>query len=77
MLSANAEEDPGKIYNASINIEEWKFDVEVNIVERTGVTLGERVQMMTPIEIKALQNQLVEKYKRLLGISYAEWDVKQ
>ena len=54
MLSVNAEEDPGKIYNDSINIEEWRFDVEVNIVERTGITLGERVQMMTSTERKAL-----------------------
>ena len=77
VLSVNAEEDPGKIYNDSINIEEWRFDVEVNIVERTGVTLGERVQMMTPTERKALHNQLIEKYKRLLDISYAEWDIKQ
>ena len=66
MLSVNAEEDPGKIYNDSINIEEWRFDVEVNIVERTGITLGERVQMMTSTERKALHNQLIEKCKRLL-----------
>ena len=77
MLNVNAEEDPGKIYNDSINIEVWKFDVEVNIVERTGFTLGERVQIMTPTERKALHNQLIEKYKRLLDISYAEWDIKQ
>ena len=77
MLSVNAEEDSGKIYNDSINIEEWRFDVEVNIVERTGITLGERVQMMTSTERKALHNQLIEKYKRLLDISYAEWDIKQ
>lgn len=25
VLSVNAEKDPGKIYNDSINIEEWKF----------------------------------------------------
>ena len=77
VLSVNAEEDPGKIYNDSINIEEWRFDVEVNIVERTGITLGERVQMMSSTERKALHNQLIEKYKRLLDISYAEWDIKQ
>ena len=77
VLNVNAEEDPGKIYNDSINIEVWKFDVEVNIVERTGFTLGERVQIMTPTERKALHNQLIEKYKRLLDISYAEWDIKQ
>ena len=77
VLSVNAEEDPGKIYNELINIEEWRFDVEVNIVERTGITLGERVQMMTSTERKALHNQLIEKYKRLLDISYAEWDIKQ
>lgn len=75
VLSVNAEEEPGKIYNDSINIEEWKFDVEVRVVERTGFTLGERVQMMTPTEKKSLHNQLIEKYKGLLDISYAEWDI--
>ncbi len=55
----------------------WKFAVEVKVVERTGFTLGKRVQMMTPAEMTSLHNQLIEKYKRLLDISYAEWDIQQ
>ena len=77
VLYVNAEEHPGKIENEPIDIEEWKFDVEIKIVEKTGYTLSERVKMMTPTEMKSLHNQLIEKYKRLLDISYAEWDVKQ
>lgn len=77
VLYVNAEENPGKIENEAIDIKEWKMDVEIKLVERTGFTLGERVQIMNPTEKKSLHNQLVEKYKRLLGISYAEWDTKQ
>ena len=77
VLYVNAEENPGKIENEAIDIKDWKFAVEVKVLERTGFTLGKRVQMMTPAEMKALRNQLIEKYKRLLGISYAEWDIQQ
>lgn len=77
ILCVNAEENPGKIENEEIDIKEWKFKVEVKVAERTGYTLGERVQMMKPTEMKSLHKRLVEKYKRLLDISYAEWDVKQ
>ena len=77
VLYINAEEHPGKIENEVIDIEEWKFDVEINVVEKTGFTLGERVQMMTQTEMKSLHNQLIEKYKRLLDISCAEWDVNK
>lgn len=77
VLYVNAEEHPGKIENEAIEINEWEFDVEINVVEKTGFTLGERVQLMNQTEMKSLHNQLIEKYKRLLDISYAEWDVKQ
>lgn len=77
VLYVNAEEEPGKIVNETIDIEEWTFEVEIKVLERTGFTLGERVQMMNPSERKSLHNKLVEKYKRLLDISYAEWDTIQ
>lgn len=76
VLEVNAEEYPGEIYNEKIDIKEWKIDVEINVVERTGLTLGERMQMMSPKERKTRHNQTVDKYKRLLDISYAEWDIK-
>lgn len=77
VLYVNAEEEPGKIVNETIDIEEWTFEVEIKVLERTGFTLGERVQMMNLSERKSLHNKLVEKYKRLLDISYAEWDTIQ
>ncbi len=76
VLCVNAEENPGKIENETMEIKEWKFDVEIKVGEKTGFTLNERVQMINPNERKSLHNQRVEKYKRLLDISYAEWDVK-
>lgn len=72
VLCVNAEENPGKIENDAFNIMEWKFEVNIKVVEKTGFTLGERIEMMKPSERKSLHNQLLEKYKRLLGISYAD-----
>ncbi len=76
VLCVNAEEASGKIENDTIYIRDWKVDVEIRIVERTGFTLDKRMQMLKPSERKSWHNQVVEKYKRLLGISYAGWDAK-
>lgn len=33
MLEVNAEENPGQIYNSSLAIDDWTFDVEVRILD--------------------------------------------
>ena len=33
MLEVNAEEEPGQIYNSSLIIDDWTFDVEVSILD--------------------------------------------
>lgn len=74
VLSVDAEEQPGKVYNDGFDIKEWKFDIEMKIIEKTGLTANERISMTTPDERKILHNQRIKNYKRLLGISYAEWE---
>ena len=76
VLCVNAEEEPGKIENDAFDIKEWKFDVDIKIIEKTGFTAKERISNIKPSERKSIHNERTEKYKRLLGISYAEWENK-
>lgn len=76
VLYVNAEEEPGEIENGTFDIKEWKFDVDIKIVEKTDLTQSERFRMMEQADRRLLHKQLIEKYKMLLGISYAEWERK-
>ena len=74
VIIANAEESPGEIENAQYDVREWDFDVEIDVIEKTGLSSKERLNMLTEKEKKALHQERVKRYKALLGCAQADWD---
>lgn len=62
VLEVNAEEQPGQIYNSSLVIDDWTFDVEVRV-------LDEADDMPKDQTLK----DAIRRYKALLGLTDASW----
>lgn len=73
-IIVNAEESPGDIENSKYVVREWGFDVEINIIEKTGLSSKERLKMLDPNENKALQQERINRYKALLDLTEADWN---
>lgn len=73
-IIVNAEESPGDIENSKYIVKEWDFDVEINIIEKTGLSSKERLKMLDSNEKKALRQERIKRYKALLDLSEADWD---
>lgn len=78
IIIVNAEETPGEIYGSQYVVSGWSFDVQINIIEKTGLTAIERYnetyKMLSQNERKAQWQECVRRYKTLLGLSKADWD---
>lgn len=74
VITVNAEENPGKIYGSHYVVSEWCFDVQIHIIEKTGLTAIERKRMYNHNEQKKRWQERVRKYKDLLGLSKADWE---
>ena len=73
-IIVNAEENPGKIYNSQYVVSEWCFDVQIHIIEKTGLTLIERNRIYNHNEQKERWRECIGRYKALLGLSKADWE---
>ena len=62
VLEINAEEQPGQIYNSSLIIDDWTFDVEVSILDDADDIPEDRTL-----------KDAIRRYKGLLGITDASW----
>ncbi len=58
----NAEEEPGQIYNSSLIIDDWTFDVEVSILDDADDIPEDRTL-----------KDAIRRYKGLLGLTDASW----
>ena len=38
VIIVNAEENPGEIFGSQYTVSQWCFDVQINIIEKTGLT---------------------------------------
>lgn len=74
VIIVNAEENPGEIFNPQYVVSEWSFDVQIHIIEKTGLTAIERHRMLNQNEQKTLRQERIRRYKTLLGLSKADWD---
>ena len=74
ILIVNAEESPGDIENSRYFIREWDFDVQVSIIEKTGLSSKERLKMLDSVEEKVLRQERIKRYKALLDLTEADWD---
>ena len=62
VLEVNAEEEPGQIYNSSLIIDDWTFDVEVSILDDADDIPEDRTL-----------KDAIRRYKGLLGLKDASW----
>ena len=74
LIIVNAEEDPGSIEESKYSVSEWEFDVQVRIMEWTGVSFEERLSMFKPGEQKIYRNNRLKRYKALLNVDELLWE---
>lgn len=74
VIIVNAEEFPGHIENSKYIVREWNFDVEIDIIEKTGLSSKERLKMIDSNEMKALRQERIKRYKALLDLAEVDWD---
>lgn len=68
VLQVNAEESPGVLENSTLNVSDWCVEVDIRIVNETGLSSLQRLHMTNIKELKNLAQLRNEKYKRLLNI---------
>lgn len=71
----NAEESPGEIINSNYVVKEWNFDVEIEVLEKTGLSAMERLKILSPSERESLKKERIKKYKTLLDLTQADWEI--
>ena len=74
IIIVNAEESPGDIENSKHVVREWEFDVQINIIEKTGLSSKERLEMLSTNKRKEYQQECIKRYKLLLDLTKADWD---
>lgn len=73
VIIVNAEENPGEIFDSQYVVSGWSFDVQIHIIEKTGLTWIERQKMYNHNDEKKLRQECISRYKALLGLSKADW----
>lgn len=74
VIIVNAEENPGEIFNSQYAVSGWSFEVQIHIIEKTGLTAIERKRMYNHNEQKKLWQEHIKRYKALLGLSKVDWE---
>ncbi|MCM3574212.1 MULTISPECIES: hypothetical protein [Mesobacillus] len=70
-IQVDAEENIGQIdYPNNIKVNDWLFNVELNVLEVTGLSSQERTKRTMSQERVKLEKERKERYKRLLNIDY-------
>lgn len=74
-IIVNAEESPGEIINSNYVVKEWNFDVQIEVLEKTGLSAMERLKILSPSKTEALKQERIKKYKTLLDLTQADWEI--
>ena len=72
IIIVNAEESPGDFESSEYIVNEWGFDVDINIIEKTGLTSIERLKMLGHNEMKVREQERIRRYKALLVCYWKE-----
>lgn len=67
-IIVDAEECPGEIEGSQYIVNQWNFDVEINIIEEIGMSSKKRLEILSAAEKKANSLKRIQKYKRLLDL---------
>lgn len=70
ILTINAEEEPGKIYESKYKVDDWTFVVGVEVLEEK----GRLPRYEHEYERVVARESDINRYKTLLGIPTAPWD---
>lgn len=73
-IIVSVEESPGAIENSKYAVREWEFDVQINIIDKTGLLSKERLKMLDSNEKKVFRQERIKRYKVLLDLAEADWD---
>lgn len=79
ILTVNAEEEPGHIYDTSLVIDDWTCEVKASILEE-GLRLpvynddNDDAEPERELERCAAREEKIVRYKKLLGLTEAPWD---
>lgn len=46
LIQVNAEESPGKITEAKCEVDDWSFEVDIRIIEESGISSKKRLNTM-------------------------------
>ena len=74
LITVNAEETPGRICDSKYVVRDWGFDVQISIIEKTGLSSQKRLSMSHSNEMKIYRQECIKRYKALLNLSEADWD---
>jgi hypothetical protein len=55
VFTINAEENPGVINDATLFIDDWTFEVEMEVIEFTGFTSWQRIKKQSKEQLNALK----------------------
>lgn len=67
VMTVNAEEHPGSIENCKSVVTVWDFDVQISMIEKTGLSSKERRKKLSHNEINTQRQERIRRYKVLLG----------
>jgi hypothetical protein len=68
-IAIDAEQDIGQIeYPIDYKINDWNFNVEINILEVTGFSSQQRHESLLKSERLRIAKERIERYKRVLNI---------
>ena len=69
VIHIDAEENTGQVeYPADCGINEWNFEVELEILEFTGYSSEERITLMTDKALQVFQEAREARHNSMLGI---------
>lgn len=66
IVKVNAEEEPGANDYKPMNIVDWNMDVELHVINETGLTSQDRIDRLTREEIEEARRERQVRYKHLL-----------
>ncbi|RHW39116.1 hypothetical protein D1B31_14265 [Neobacillus notoginsengisoli] len=70
-IQVDAEENIGQIdYPNGIEVKDWLFHIELNVLEATGLSSLERSKRTTKLERLKLEKERKERYKHLLNVDF-------
>lgn len=76
-ILVEAEEDPSRIVDCKYAIKEvreWSFDVQIRMIEETGLSSLNRAQALNTYQQNVYRQERIKRYKYLLDLTQVLWE---